>query len=189
MTVHNPHHFTFKKGVRYIIMSNHSSLYDIPVILRAIDTSVRMIAKKELFRVPIWGRAMNTAAFIEIDRGHSAKAIAALDLAKKKMSEGIAPWIAPEGTRSQDGRVGPFKKGGFMLGLQTDATILPVNITGTFDVLPKKTLLFTKGVDVTVTIGKPVDASQYNKDSRDEFMALVRSGIALDERPQEANPQ
>lgn len=176
--VKNPHKVQILPHDRYIIMSNHTSLYDIPVILRSFKESVRMIAKTELFRVPIWGRAMSQSEFIEIDRGNSAKALAALEIAKEKMQSGIVPWIAPEGTRSPDGKLGPFKKGGIMMAIQTNAIIIPVGIKGTHEVLPKKSLSFTRGVAVTVTIGEPIDSNNYTRETRDELMNLVRERIA-----------
>lgn len=135
-SVSDPLHLTLVPNKSYIIMSNHASLYDIPLIFTALPGSIRMIAKKELFRVPIWGRAMQACEFPSIDRKNSAQAIKDLEYVKQKMQSGIIPWIAPEGTRSRHGGLNPFKKGGFMLALQTQATIIPVGIRGAGQVLP-----------------------------------------------------
>ncbi len=176
--VFNPYQVSFEPNKAYIIMSNHASLYDIPIIFVSIPGRIRMIAKKELFRVPIWGRALKEAEFIMIDRENSAQAIADLAVAKQKMENGVAIWVAPEGTRSRDGKLHIFKKGAFMLALQTGATIIPVGIRGAGKVLPPKTLQYTLGEQVEVHIGKPIDTQQYTRENRNELIRAVRQSIA-----------
>ena len=85
-----------------IIMSNHVSLYDIPLIVVAYNGNVRMLAKKELLEVPLWGKAMRETDFIGVDRSDSRKARQSMELLQKKMKEGIVYWIAPEGDSFQD---------------------------------------------------------------------------------------
>lgn len=175
--VHNPHEVILEPNRAYILMSNHTSLYDIPLIFIALPGSIRMIAKKELFRVPIWGHAMKACEFLAIDRKNSAQAILDLEIVREKMRSGIIPWIAPEGTRSRDGSLGVFKKGGFMLAIQTGATIIPVGIRGAADILPPKTLAIRTRQTVNVVIGKPVDASLYSVETRMELLKEVRRQI------------
>ncbi len=170
--IHNPHHVSLKSNHPYVLMSNHTSLYDIPIIFMTFpDNSIRMIAKKELFKVPLWGHAMKTSEFVAVDRKNSTQAIKDLEEVQQKMKSGIIPWIAPEGTRSRDGKLGPFKKGGFMLAIQTHATIIPIAIKGAANILPPKTMNFQTHQTVDVVIGKPVDASQYSVKNR---MALLQ---------------
>ena len=121
-----------------IVMSNHQSLSDIPVLFAALPARVRlrMIAKAELFKVPIWGRAMRLAGFIPIVRTDRAQAVASLEEAGRDIRSGTFVWLAPEGTRSKTGALGPLKKGGFVLAQQTGLPILPVVLRGTRDVLP-----------------------------------------------------
>ena len=174
----DPHHLEFQPNRRYIIMSNHSSLYDIPVVFMALPpASIRMLTKKELFSVPIRGRGLRAAEFISIDRKNRKQAFRDLEEARKKMESGIVLWVAPEGTRSGTGELLPFKKGAFMLALQTGATIIPVGIRGAYDVLPAKTSRFHLGRQVEVHIGRPVDASQFKKQERDQLMLEVESQI------------
>jgi len=156
-----------------ILMSNHSSLYDIPILFTALPGSIRMLTKKELFRVPIWGRGLAAGEFVSIDRKDREQAIRDLAVARDKMADGIVLWVAPEGTRSRDGRLGPFKKGGFMLALETGAMIVPIGIRGSRDVLPAKSLQFELGRAVEVQVGKPIDAAAYRYGDRDELMAEV----------------
>jgi 1-acyl-sn-glycerol-3-phosphate acyltransferase len=85
----------------FILMSNHKSLYDVPLLIESFPRTLRMVTKTELFRVPIWGPAMREAGFIEIDRKNSARAKEGLEVAKARLAEGINVWIAPEGTRSR----------------------------------------------------------------------------------------
>jgi len=176
--VFNPSGTRIQGATPTIIMSNHASLYDIPLLFVALPGSIRMLTKKELFRVPIWGRGLRVAEFIAIDRRDRRQAIEALDQARDKMSEGIIVWVAPEGTRSRDGRLGTFKKGGFMLALQTGATIIPVGIRGSHEILPAKTLELWLGQHAEVHIGSPIDASQFSLASREDLMTLVRERIS-----------
>lgn len=161
-TVVAPHGISFKEGHPYIIMSNHASHYDIPLIFVAFKNhSVRMLAKRELFKVPIWGKAMLTSEFLSIDRDNRQQALQDLQIAKEKMQSGIILWIAPEGTRSRTGKLGPFKKGGFKLAMQTGATIIPVAIVGSAKILPPKTLQFNFNAQVAVHIAPPIEAANY----------------------------
>lgn len=162
----------------FVVMSNHQSLYDIPSIFHAYRRPLRMVAKKELFRVPIWGHAMRIARFVELDRTNRARAIASLEAAKGTLAEGISIWIAPEGTRSRTGKLAQFKKGGFRLALETGTRILPVSVIGTRDTLPAKGFNVTLGAQVKVVFSPPVDAAKYGMDRRDELVQVVREAIA-----------
>jgi 1-acyl-sn-glycerol-3-phosphate acyltransferase len=166
-------------GRPLVIMSNHSSLYDIPLIFVALPGSIRMLTKKELFRVPIWGRGMKAGEFVSIDRSDHAKALRDLEQAKATMTSGISLWVAPEGTRSSDGTLGEFKKGGFVLAIQTGAVILPVGIRGSHDILPPKTFFQADlGRTAEVHVGEPIDAQRYPMERRDELVAEVRARIS-----------
>ncbi len=136
-----------------------------------------MLTKKELFRVPIWGRGLTAGEFISIDRHNRRQAFRDLEEARKKMESGIILWVAPEGTRSRDGSLGAFKKGGFMLALQTGATIVPVGIRGAHDVLPARSLALRLGQEAEVHVGEPIDASVYSIEQRDHLMAAVEAQI------------
>lgn len=162
----------------FVVMSNHQSHFDIPVLYRAFPGRLRMVAKTELYRIPVFGSGLRAAEFIEIDRGDREKSRKSLELAKERLRSGIHVWIAPEGTRSFDGRLRPFKKGGFLLALETGTRILPVTIEGTRFVLPPHTVRMHRGRRVTVTFHPPVDAAPYGLERRDELVAHVRSVIA-----------
>ncbi|HYQ14775.1 MAG TPA: lysophospholipid acyltransferase family protein, partial [Polyangiaceae bacterium] len=125
-------------GESFVIMSNHQSLYDVPVIYQALDRRIRMVAKQELFRVPIWGSAMRGAGFIALDRHNRERSRSTLLASADVLHAGTSIWIAPEGTRSRDGALGEFRKGGFHLALQSGCRILPITVLGTRHVLPAK---------------------------------------------------
>jgi 1-acyl-sn-glycerol-3-phosphate acyltransferase len=166
-------------GEVFVVMSNHQSVYDIPVIFQALPLRLRMVAKQELFRVPVWGRAMRYAGFVSIDRSDRERAKESLRVAKQKMqNEGTSIWIAPEGTRSRTGELGPFKSGGFHLALDAGLRILPVSIVGTFDILRADTTSVTKGADVRVIVHEPIDPRPYGPGRRAELTADVRAAIA-----------
>lgn len=172
------HHLSLAPGKRYIIMSNHRSHYDIPLIILNLPGSIRMLTKKELFRVPVWGRGLKAGEFISIDRSDLNRAKADLAQARAKMESGVVLWIAPEGTRSRTGRLGPFKKGGFIMAIESGATIIPVGIRGSENVLKPKTWDFFLGQAVEVHVGTPIEAAAYTLDQKDQLIAQVRSAIA-----------
>jgi 1-acyl-sn-glycerol-3-phosphate acyltransferase len=159
----------------YIVMSNHQSHLDIPIIFAAWHGSLRMVAKAELFRVPLWGRAMREAGFVSVDRsGDRANAEQAMREAGETIARGVSVWIAPEGTRSLDGRIAKFKKGGFLLAQTTGALIVPLSIDGSRNILPKHEKVIQTGVPVRLTFGRPIQAKGR---PLDELKAEVRAAI------------
>lgn len=165
-------------GESFVLMSNHQSLYDVPVVYQALQRRIRMVAKKELFQVPVWGRAMRRAGFISLDRANRERSRETLLASADVLQTGTSIWIAPEGTRSRTGELGPFRKGGFHLALQSGCRILPITIIGTRKVLPAKGAHITDGCSVQVVIHEPVDPKLYGEDRRDELIEAVRSSIA-----------
>ncbi|WP_028388194.1 lysophospholipid acyltransferase family protein [Legionella fairfieldensis] len=174
----NPHHVAPQPGQATIIMCNHSSLYDIPISFKAFPHhSVRMLAKKELSRIPIMGKGMTRAEFPFIDRKNRHQAIKELAAVRKLLQSGIVMWIAPEGTRSKDGKLASFKKGAFITAIEAKAMIIPIGIRGAYNILPARTTQFNINQIAEVHIGKPVDASQYNYENRDKLVTLVHQTI------------
>jgi 1-acyl-sn-glycerol-3-phosphate acyltransferase len=162
-----------------VVMSNHQSLYDIPVLFQCGLGKMRMVTKAELFDIPIWGPAMKAAGFIRIDRSDREQAKSALEAeGSALLAAGTRVWIAPEGTRSRTGKLGPFKSGGFRMALERGVRILPVAIEGTRDVLPAKGVTVHVGKRVRVTILPPVDPARYGLERRKELAADVRRAIA-----------
>jgi 1-acyl-sn-glycerol-3-phosphate acyltransferase len=164
-------------GETFLVMSNHQSLYDIPVLFQSIGPNLRMIAKRELFRVPIFGGALDASGFISIDRSDRHAAIRSLERASNLLASGTHVWIAPEGTRSPTGTLLPFKKGAFYLALEAGLPILPVTLQGTRNVLPARGVRSIPGAAVRVRLHGRIDPRPYaarGKPGRADLMELVR---------------
>jgi 1-acyl-sn-glycerol-3-phosphate acyltransferase len=161
----------------FVVMSNHQSLYDIPALYQTLPLRLRMVAKAELFRIPIWAQAMRAAGFVELDRSARERAIESLERARSALAQGTSIWIAPEGTRSKDGRLGAFKLGGFHLAVGAAARILPVTVSGTRFILPAKGASVVPGAEVQVTVHEPIDPASFGSEVSDALVEAVRSKI------------
>jgi 1-acyl-sn-glycerol-3-phosphate acyltransferase len=165
-------------GEPFVVMSNHQSHYDIPVLFQALKIPLRMVAKKEIFRIPFMAGAMRAAGFVEIDRKDPANAIRALRSGHQQLGDAVSLWIAPEGTRSKTGRLGKFKKGGFHLAVNGGLRILPVAIEGTRFALPAGGITVTRGATAHVTILPPIDSAEYGQARLGELVKIVRTTIS-----------
>jgi 1-acyl-sn-glycerol-3-phosphate acyltransferase len=165
----------FKDGRPYMIISNHLSHFDIPAVFATVPASVRMVAKKELYSIPLFAGAMRRHEFVCIDRSKRAQAVKDLAKAREAMQSGIVIWIAAEGTRSRTGKLQAFKKGVFMLAIDAQAVIVPMIIEGTNRILPPDTLDVSTGQKVTVTLGPCVDTTGMTVADRDTLMSTVRN--------------
>jgi len=166
-------------GQGYIVMSNHQSSYDIPVLFQALRIPMRMAAKKEIFRIPLMGRAMRAAGFVEVDRQNRLGAIETLVKMHERLHKSMSVWIAPEGKRSRTGCLGPFKRGGFRLAMLSGMQILPVTIDGTRRTLPAGRLTVCRGNTARVTISAPIDPASYGPERINHLIADVRDAIEL----------
>ena len=160
----------------YIYMANHRSNFDIPVLLGCLPIQFRWLAKAELFRIPIFGRAMSGAGYVKIDRSNRESAFKSIDQVAAKMKNGVSVMIFPEGTRSEDGRIKPFKKGGFVMAVDTGEPIVPVILRGTQSIMAKGSWRIHPG-DVILSIEKPIDTFGYTRNTKDDLIKTVRSVI------------
>ncbi len=167
-----------KPGEPFVIMSNHASHFDVPIVFSAVPGPMRMVAKKELFRIPVFGRAMTAAGFVRIDRSNHERALASLDACLGMLARGTRVWIAPEGTRSRDGALLPFKSGGFHLALDARVRILPVALIGTASVVARGSAIVHHGRTVGVRILPPIDPTAWGLERKRELVATVRDAIA-----------
>jgi 1-acyl-sn-glycerol-3-phosphate acyltransferase len=158
----------------YIYMANHQSNFDIPVLLGCLPVQFRWLAKAELFKIPLFGRAMQGCGYISIDRTNRRSAFQSLERAAKTIRDGTSVIIFPEGTRSADGKIRSFKKGGFVLTLNAGVPIVPVIISGTWAVMPRSDLRIRPG-RVTLEILPPVDTSQYTRKNKELLMDRIRN--------------
>ena len=160
----------------YIYMPNHQSNFDIPVLLGHLTVQFRWLAKMELFKIPIFGRAMRKAGYISIDRNDRESAFGSLEVAAKKIKSGVSVLIFPEGTRSRDGKIRSFKKGGFVMAVDAGVPIVPVVITGTRAIMSKDKFRIYPG-HVSMVIHKPISTSTYTRETKEALMESVRCVI------------
>jgi 1-acyl-sn-glycerol-3-phosphate acyltransferase len=159
----------------YVFMANHASMLDPPLLLPLIPGRTSVIVKRELFNYPILGKAMRMASLVPVDRGDRDAGIAAVRTAAEVVKQGINMTIFVEGSRSSDGKLLPFKKGPFYLAEECQMPVVPVTISGTHYVMPKKRLAIKPGL-VTVTFHKPIAPPDFG--TREELMEKVRVAIS-----------
>jgi 1-acyl-sn-glycerol-3-phosphate acyltransferase len=159
----------------YIFMCNHVSNLDPPIVVPVLPGRTSILVKKELFRVPILGWAMRMASLVPVDRSDRESAIASIGKAAEVMKAGLHMTIYPEGTRSIDGRLLPFKKGPFHLALDSGVPIVPVTVVGTLTMMPKGGIRIHPAT-ARVIFHEPIESSQFK--DRDALMEAVRASIA-----------
>jgi len=160
-----------------VFIANHVSNMDPLVFIPAIPRRVGILVKRELFRIPIFSSAMIRAQFTPVDRGDRESSGKSISAAARILKEGLSYAIFAEGTRSADGRLRQFKKGGFTMAIEAEAPIVPVSIAGTQSLWPKGSWTITPG-EATVAFGPAVDASGYTLESRAELIQRVQSLVA-----------
>jgi len=159
-----------------VLMANHQSDFDILITLAYVPGQFRWIAKKELFTIPVFGQAMRSAGYIEIDRQNHEKAMQSMDLAALRIRQGKSVMTFPEGTRSRNGEIKTFKPGTFYLAIQSGAPIVPISIIGSGDIMPKRSLRIRPG-KIRLVIDKPIDTKNYTPENRQELINRVRQVI------------
>jgi 1-acyl-sn-glycerol-3-phosphate acyltransferase len=159
-----------------IFMANHASNFDIPVLLGSLQVQFRWLAKAELFKIPILGAGMRGAGYISIDRSHRASAFQSLARAAHLICSGRSVMIFPEGTRSQDGQMRAFKKGGFVLAVDAGVPIIPIVIKGTYAIMPKNRWIINCQA-VSMQILAPIETTPYTRKTKDELMACVHKAM------------
>ena len=159
-----------------IFIANHCSHLDIGTLCRSLPVNLHFIGKKELAWVPIVGWYMFISGHIFIDRSNQKKARKSLEKAAQKIKDGKSVIMFPEGTRSKTGELGDLKKGAFHLASQSGAAIVPVSIKGTHNLWPSGSSTITPG-NIVVHIGKPIETSNYSKETIKELVVRSRQKI------------
>jgi 1-acyl-sn-glycerol-3-phosphate acyltransferase len=159
-----------------IYVANHQSTLDIPAHFVTVRVPFRYVAKSQLGWVPFIGWYLWVAGHIFVNRSNRAAAISSLQRAGRKIRGGTSIFLYPEGTRSPDGRILPFKKGPFALALEARVPICPVTIEGTGSIMPKNSWNIVPG-PVHVKIGKPIDTTGFAADDREGLARAVREVI------------
>ena len=162
---------------QYIFISNHVSALDIILGFVAIPLNITFLAKKELFKIPLFGRAMIAAGMIKIDRQNPEKAKASIDKATKTLiSSNFSTIIYPEGTRSESGSLLPFKKGGFVLAIKSQLPIVPFTVVGAEKALPRGSFNINKK-DIDLFIGKPIETKHLTLENKEDLLQNCRQEI------------
>ena len=160
-----------------IYASNHSSMFDIWALLATLPGSVRFVAKQELFKIPLLGRAMRAAGHIAIDRAARKKAFEAYDEAARTIREGVSSIVVfPEGTRSRTGELLPFKNAPFGLAIASQVPIVPVYVHHTFEILPKGAWRL-RSRPIRLLVGKPIATAGLQPDDRERLRDEVRAAM------------
>uniref|UniRef100_UPI004056556A lysophospholipid acyltransferase family protein n=1 Tax=Candidatus Electronema sp. TaxID=2698783 RepID=UPI004056556A len=161
----------------YIFIGNHCSMADIMAFSGYIRHDYRWIAKKELFNIPVFGTGMKAVDYIPIDRSHGREAVQSLNDAAQRIAEGCSVILFPEGTRSPDGHLQPFKTGAVMLAIKAGVELVPVGFNGTHQALPKGKLL-SRGGEVVLRIGTPMLTAGFKAKDKQELAALLQQRVA-----------
>jgi 1-acyl-sn-glycerol-3-phosphate acyltransferase len=161
----------------YVFMANHASMIDIWAMFIVLPVSFRFIAKKQLGGIPLFGWAMRAGRFIFIDRQNALAARRSIEEAARRIKAGQSVVIFPEGTRTRDGKLGSFKKGGFHLAIDSGVDIVPVAIRGTRPLMPPGTPLIRAG-KVEIELGAPISTAGLGPADRGRMVIEVRARIA-----------
>lgn len=162
---------------QYVFISNHESAFDILLVFAVLPYQLVFMSKTELRKIPFMGWAMVMGKHIFVDRKNHIAALNSIEEAKeslKKYPRSIM--IFPEGTRSLDGNMKPFKKGGVILGIQANLSLVPMAICGTFEVV-KKGSLFIEPKPIQLIIGSPIDTREYSYDDRNRVTEILRKQV------------
>ena len=161
----------------YIFAANHASLIDIPLLLIAVNRYTVFIAKSELSKIPIFKSILDRAGFIFVDRKNNDSAVKSMNNLMddiKKIPRSVA--IFPEGTRTSDGNLLPFKKGAAIFAINTDITVIPVAISGTYSWSKKKLFDISQSV-ISFEFGEPITTENYSFDDRDYLTEKIKTNI------------
>jgi 1-acyl-sn-glycerol-3-phosphate acyltransferase len=161
----------------FIYMSNHQSLYDIPALIASLPGQTRFLAKDSLFRIPIFGWALKAGGFISIDRENRSKAQESFHSAVARLHEGCSTLVFPEGTRSLDGMLKPFERGGFLLALKSGLPIVPVGIVGSVAIRRRDSYVVRPG-RIELHYGRPIRVEEFGVRGKRELIEEVRRQIA-----------
>lgn len=167
----------YSKSQSYVIVANHQSMVDIPVLHAHLGLNIKWIMKKELRKIPIFGAACHQLGCICVDRENHDAALKSIEDAKKKLTRKACVLFFAEGTRSRDGKVMPFKKGAFRFACETNLPILPITVKNSFHILPSDTLDLTPGT-IDIIVHRPIYISSYKMDHLNNIIESTHQTIS-----------
>ena len=159
-----------------VYASNHSSMFDIWALAATLPGSVRMLAKQELARIPLIGRAMVTAGHVVIDRPHPRRALQAYERAAAVIRSGVSALVFPEGTRSRTGQLLPFKNAPFGLAIAAGVPVVPLYVRNTFEIMPKGRFLL-RPRPILIVVGEPISTEGMTVERRQELRDRVHAAV------------
>jgi len=166
-----------KQAQSFVYVSNHASMFDIPAVIAGIPDQIRLVYKKELEMIPIFGWGLKYGAYIGINRGRGVEAQKSLDEAIEKICNGESVLLYAEGTRTLDGKLQPFKRGAFHIAVQAGVPVVPLTINSSFKILPKHSISINPG-DVELILDKPIYlAGTQGKEAELKLMEEVHAAI------------
>ena len=160
----------------YIFTPNHQSMIEVPLFVTYLGRNPAYLAKKEVFKYPIFGYGIGLMGVVPVDRSNSPAAVESARLATKNLRRGKSYVVYPEGTRSPDGRMLPFKKGAFMMALDAGVPVVPVTISGGTQIMPKAQVKVHPST-VRITVHEPLSTKGYSKQNISELMERARAKI------------
>lgn len=164
------------KSESYIYTVNHSSLYDIPILLSALNDNARIMYKKELEKIPFFGWGLAASPFISVKRSDPRNAMASIDESANAIKNGDSVIIFPEGTRSETGELGEFKRGAFLLAKKSGKRTVPITLIGSWKILPKGKKIIKSG-KVILIIDKPLSEELTDKNSIIETKRILTENL------------
>ena len=165
-----------QRSRNYVYVSNHASMFDIPAIIAGIPDQIRIVYKRELEKIPVFGWGLKWGSYIGIDRGRGMEAARSLEEAVEKIRKGASVLLYAEGTRTLDGKLQPFKRGAFNLAVKAGVPVVPLTVNGSFNILPKHSMSVRPGT-VDLTLDSPIEVS--SDDGKDGELALMEQVHAL----------
>ncbi|HKG20899.1 MAG TPA: lysophospholipid acyltransferase family protein [Blastocatellia bacterium] len=161
----------------YVLTPNHQSFLEVPLLVTYLKRNPGFLAKKEVFKYPVFGYGIGLMGVVPVDRSNTQSAIESARTATRMLRRGKSYVVYPEGTRSRDGRLLPFKKGAFVMAVDAGVPVVPLSISGSTRIMPKGEIKIYPAT-VYITAHEPISTEGYSKENISELMGLAREKIA-----------
>ena len=166
----------------YVYVGNHRSHVDAAVVFKTVPGDVRFLIKKEAYQIPLFSIAFTTMGMIKVDRSNPEASAQSIDRAVSVIQSGRSVILFPEGTRSREPRILPFKKGAFVLAIKSQVPVVPFTINGADRALPPDTILL-RGGDVELIFHDPIETKGMTLDDREALLAEAQRKVESVFRP------